>query len=55
MDLDSDGGESRLYLPFEPREFACSQELSTSLEPLGDGRYICRIQAPAGPVSLAIR
>lgn len=55
MDFDSDGGESRLYLPFEPREFVCPQELSTSLEPLGDGRYICRIQAPAGPVSLAIR
>lgn len=55
MDFDSDGSESRLYLPFEPREFVCPQELSTSLEPLGDGRYICRIQAPAGPVSLAIR
>lgn len=55
MDFDSDGGESRLYLPFEPRKFVCPQELSTSLEPLGDGRYICRIQAPAGPVSLAIR
>lgn len=55
MDFDSDGGESRLYLPFEPREFVCPQELSTSPEPLGDGRYICRIQAPAGPVSLAIR
>lgn len=55
MDFDSDGGESRLYLPFEPRKFVCPQELSTSLEPLGDGRYICRIHAPAGPVSLAIR
>lgn len=55
MDFDSDGGESRLYLPFEPKKFVCPQELSTSLEPLGDGRYICRIQAPAGPVSLAIR
>lgn len=55
MDFDNDGGESKLYLPFEPKEFVCPQELSTSLEPLGDGRYICRIQAPAGPVSLAIR